>query len=124
MFFYERLGNDSFLSIFRTWVEKLIKKKEKEQRKCQMLFISDRDLRVNKYSLAELTANVSHLNKKLLLLTQILDEKFCAEYIFDGRMNSGDEDAYLFCEDYIMFRQPHLNEKLLLELCHPKYESP
>ena len=84
--------------------------------------LSDRDLMKSKYSIAELTASVSNLNKSFILNTQILDEQFCAEYILDVRIYSGDEDSYKFCESYILTRQPHLDRKLFLELCRKKYE--
>ena len=69
------------------------------------MLIRDSDLlkieNKNKYSIRDLRANVDHLNKKFLLHTQRLDEEFCIEYILDIRMDSGDEDSYLFCENYI-----------------------
>ena len=67
--------------------------------------------------------NLDHLNVKILLYTQILTEDFCVEYILDMRMNSGDEDSYLLCEDYILGWQPHLNEKLFFELRDIKYKD-
>ena len=64
------------------------------------MLIRDSDLlkieNKNKYSISDLRANVDHLNKKFLLHTQRLDEEFCIEYILDIRMDSGDEDSYLF----------------------------
>ena len=89
--------------------------------------ITDRDLRLpenkNKYSMDEIMENLDHLNVKILLYTQILTEDFCVEYILDMRMNSGDEDSYLLCEDYILGWQPHLNEKLFFELRDIKYKD-
>ena len=85
--------------------------------------LTDKDLTQNKYSIAELTASVSNLSKTYLLRTQILDEQFCAEYILDVRIDSGDEDSYKFCESHILTRQPHLNRKLFLELCWKQYEA-
>ena len=85
--------------------------------------ITNRDLLANKnkYSVAELTASVAELDTLLLVTTQILDEWFCAEYILDVRIDSGDEDSYKFTEAYILSRQPHLDEKLFLEFCKEKY---
>jgi hypothetical protein len=89
--------------------------------------ITDRDLlqkeNKNKYSMAEIMENINHLNVKFLLHTQILTEEFCVEYILDMRMNSGDEDSYLLCEDYILGHQPHLDEKLFLLLRDIKYKD-
>ena len=89
--------------------------------------ITDRDLlnpaNKNKYTMEEILENVDHLNVKFLLHTQKLDEDFCVEYILDMRMNSGDEDSYLLCEDYILSRQPHLDEKLFLQLRDIKYKD-
>jgi len=85
--------------------------------------LSDKDLTQNKYSIAELTASVSNLNKSVILNTQILDEHFCAEYILDVRIYSGDEDSYKFCEGHILARQPHLDRKLFLGLCEKKYDD-
>jgi hypothetical protein len=89
--------------------------------------ITDRDLRLpenkNKYSMDEIMENLDHLNVKILLYTQILTEDFCVEYILDMRMNSGDEDSYLLCEDYILGWQPHLNETLFFELRDIKYKD-
>lgn len=81
------------------------------------------DLIKNKYSLEELTKNIHNLNKKILLNTQHLSEEFCIEYILDMRINSGDEDNYLLCEDYILECQPHLDEKRLLELRNLKFKQ-
>ena len=89
--------------------------------------ITDRDLldknNKNKYSMEEIMENLDHLNVKFLLHTQILTEEFCVEYILDMRMNSGDEDSYLLCEGYILEHQPHLDEKLFLELRNIKYKD-
>ena len=89
--------------------------------------ITDRDLlnpnNKNKYTIEEILDNVDHLNVKFLLYTQILDEDFCVEYILDMRMNSGDEDSYLLCEDYILECQPHLDEALFLQLRDIKYKD-
>ena len=89
--------------------------------------ITDRDLRLpenkNKYSMDEIMENLDHLNVKILLYTQILTEDFCVEYILDMRMNSGDEDSYVLCEDYILGWQPHLNETLFFELRDIKYKD-
>jgi hypothetical protein len=87
--------------------------------------LTDRDLlqNKNKYSIDELKANVKHLNKKFLLHTQKLTEDFCVEYILDVRMDSGDEDSYLLCENYILEMQPHLDEKLFYELRNIKYPN-
>ena len=89
--------------------------------------ITDRDLldpaNKNKYTMEEIRDNVDHLNVKFLLYTQILDEDFCVEYILDMRMNSGDEDSYLLCEDYILAKQPHLDEALFFKLRDIKYKD-
>jgi hypothetical protein len=87
--------------------------------------LSDKDLmeNKNKYSIAELTASVANLDTLLLVTTQILDEHFCAEYILDVRIDSGDEDSYKFTEAYILNRQPHLDRKLFLELCKIQYAN-
>ena len=89
--------------------------------------ITDRDLlnpaNKNKYTMEEILENVDHLNVKFLLYTQILTEDFCVEYILDMRMNSGDEDSYLLCEDYILERQPHLDEALFFKLRDIKYKD-
>jgi hypothetical protein len=76
-----------------------------------------------KYSLEELTKNIHNLNKKILLNTQYLSEEFCIEYILDMRINSGDEDNYLLCEDYILECQIHLDEKRFLELRNLKLKQ-
>ena len=87
--------------------------------------ITNRDLLTNrnKYSVSELTENVQHLNKKFLIHTQKLDETFCVKYILDIRMDSGDEDSYLFCENYILECQPHLNEDLFFEIRNKIYPN-
>jgi len=87
--------------------------------------LSNKDLmeNKNKYSIAELTASLTNLNKSIILSTQILDEYFCAEYILDVRIDSGDEDSYKFTEAYILRRQPHLDRKLFFELCKFQYEN-
>jgi len=87
--------------------------------------LSNKDLmdNKNKYSLAELTESLSNLNKSVILSTQILDEHFCAEYILDVRIDSGDEDSYKFTEAYILRRQPHLDKKLFFELCKIQYAN-
>jgi hypothetical protein len=87
--------------------------------------LSDKDLMANKnkYSIAELTESFQNLNKTIILSTQILDEQFCAEYILDVRIDSGDEDSYKFTEAYILNRQPHLDRKLFFELCKIQYEE-
>ena len=87
--------------------------------------LSDEDLlkNKNKYSIAELTESLWNLNKTLILSTQTLDEYFCAEYILDVRIDSGDEDSYKFTEAYILRRQPHLDRKLFFELCKIQYEN-
>lgn len=87
--------------------------------------LTDRDLlqNKNKYSIDELKASVTHLNKKFLLHTQKLTEEFCVEYILDVRMDSGDEDSYLLCENYILEWQPHLDETLFLKLRNIKYPN-
>ena len=91
------------------------------------MLITDGDLLLkenkNKYTMEEILENVEHLNVKFLLHTQILTEDFCVEYILDMRMNSGDEDSYLLCESYILECQPHLDEKLFLELRDIKYKD-
>ena len=76
---------------------------------------------LRKYSIDELKENVNHLNKKFLLYTQKLTEEFCVEYILDVRMDSGDEDSYLLCENYILEWQPHLDENLFLKLSNFHY---
>jgi len=89
--------------------------------------ITDQDLRLpenkNKYSMDEIMENLDHLDVKLLLYTQILTEDFCVEYILDMRMNSGDEDSYLLCENYILRRQPHLDTSLFFKLRDIKYKD-
>ena len=70
----------------------------------------------NKYSIDELRENAHNLNKNFLLHTQKLDEQFCVEFILDIRIDTGDEDAYNFCESSILEWQPHLDEKLFMEL--------
>ena len=89
------------------------------------MHITDQDLlqNKNKYSVEELTENIDHLDVKFVLNTQILDENFCVEYILDMRMNSGDEDSYLLCENYILEWQPHLDETLFLRLRDIKYKD-
>lgn len=77
----------------------------------------------NKYSISDLRANVDHLNRKFLLHTQRLDEEFCIEYILDIRMDSGDEDSYLFCENYILECQIHLDETLFFKFRDIKYPN-
>jgi hypothetical protein len=85
--------------------------------------LTDRDLLKNKnqYSIDELRENVHHLNKNFLLHTQKLDEKFCVEFILDIRIDTGDEDAYNFSESEILEWQPHLDEKLFMELRDEMY---
>lgn len=39
------------------------------------------------------------------------------------RINSGDEDNYLLCEDYILECQIHLDEKRFLELRNLKLKQ-
>jgi len=85
--------------------------------------LTNNDLLHKKYSIKELEENVDYLSKKYLLYTQHLTEEFCADYILDTRMNSGDEDSYLFCENYILRHQPHLDEKKFLKLCREKYKE-
>uniref|UniRef100_A0A6C0HP38 Uncharacterized protein n=1 Tax=viral metagenome TaxID=1070528 RepID=A0A6C0HP38_9ZZZZ len=91
------------------------------------MLIRDSDLlkieNKNKYSIRDLRANVDHLNKKFLLHTQRLDEEFCIEYILDIRMDSGDEDSYLFCENYILECQSHLDETLFFKFRDIKYPN-
>ena len=77
----------------------------------------------NKYTLSELISNIDKLDKKIVLNTQTLTEEFCVEYILDIRIDSGDEDSYLFCEDYILTWQPHIDEKKLIELRNIKYKD-
>ena len=38
-------------------------------------------------------------------------------------MDSGDEDSYLFCENYILECQPHLNEDLFFEIRNEVYPN-
>lgn len=77
----------------------------------------------NKYTLAELKNSIHRLSKKILLNTQHLSEDFCVEYILYINDNTGNEDDYLFCEDYILECQSHLDEKLLLDLRNKKYKK-
>ena len=64
-----------------------------------------------KYNIDVLEQNVSHLNKKYLICTQILNAEFCVKYILDLDIDSGSEDSYLFDKIYILEHQPHITEK-------------
>jgi len=77
----------------------------------------------NKYSISDINANADHLNPKFLLHTQRLDEEFCVEHILDIRMDSGDEDSYLLCEEYIFECQPHLDQSLFFKFRDIKYPN-
>ena len=77
----------------------------------------------NKYSISDIRSNVEHLNTKFLLHTQRLDEEFCVEHILDIRIDSGDEDSYLLCENYILECQPHLDETLFFKIRDIKYPN-
>ena len=77
----------------------------------------------NTYTMEEILENVDHLNVKFLLHMPKLDGDFCVEYILDMQMNSGDEDSYLLCKNYILECQPHLDEKLFLQLRDIKYKD-
>jgi hypothetical protein len=59
----------------------------------------------------ELEKNVFHLNKKVLVCTQILTAEFCVKHIFEIDIDSGSEDSYLFDKNYILERQPHITDE-------------
>ena len=73
--------------------------------------ITNNDLYNKKYSIDELETNVFHLNRKILLLTQILTAEFCVKHIFEIDIESGSEDSYLFDKNYILESQPHITDE-------------
>jgi hypothetical protein len=78
-----------------------------------MTRITNMDLLNNKfkYDINILEKNVKHLNKKILISTQNLDAKFCIKYLLNLDIESGNEDSYLFDINYILDKQPHINEQ-------------
>ena len=74
--------------------------------------IYDCDLLNGKYDEDTIIQNMNHLNKKIIIHTQTLSEEFCAKYMFCiDDIDDGDEDSYLFDYNYIMRKQPHLDEE-------------
>lgn len=66
------------------------------------------DLIKNKYSIAELEANLHHLEIKHILQHQILTSDFCAKYVLNEDYASCQEDLYLIDIGYVLYHQKHL----------------
>lgn len=76
--------------------------------------IRNYDLLKHKYDESVLMSNIEHLNKNMILNTQVLSEEFCAKYIFCiDDIDDGDEDSYLFDLAHILNTQPHLDKQKL-----------
>jgi hypothetical protein len=73
--------------------------------------ITNMDLIKNMYDINILQKNIEHLNKKIVLSTQKLDADFCVKYIYDGDIDSGSEDSYIFDKFYILERQNHITDE-------------
>ncbi len=89
----------------------------------KMTIIKNHDLIKQKYNIDVLEQNVSHLNKKYLICTQILNAEFCIKYILDLDIDSGSEDSYLFDKIHILERQPHITEEEFDEAFRLYYEK-
>ena len=70
----------------------------------------------NKYSIDILEKNIEHLDKKILLATQILTPEFCVKYILDLDIDNGGEESYIFDICYIVGFQKHITEDELAKL--------
>ena len=76
--------------------------------------IYNSDLLKYKYDIETIIQNIEHLDKKIILNTQILTPEFCIQYIFENDIDKGDEDSYLFDIDYILLCQKHLTKIQLI----------
>lgn len=78
--------------------------------------IFNRDLIKNpkSYTMDILEKYRFNLSRTTMLYTQILDAEFCAKYILDVDIDSGDEDSYIFEQD-VLEAQPHINEDELYD---------
>jgi hypothetical protein len=79
------------------------------------MFISNEDLRKQKYSIDELEKNISNFRLKTLLLTQTLTAPFCVKYILSEEYASCNEDTYIDSEDILCY-QPHIASAELQKL--------
>lgn len=70
-------------------------------------YLTDKDLRKNKYSLDVLSKNIHNLSLKTLLKWQTLDAEFCKKYILNEKFQTV-EDYYLINVEYVLKCQPHL----------------
>jgi hypothetical protein len=73
--------------------------------------ITDCDLCNEKYSITILEKNISNLNLKVVLSTQILTPQFCIKYILDTSIESGSENSYIYDKKYILRRQKHITSE-------------
>ena len=84
--------------------------------------ITNKNLLENKYALDILERNISHLNKKYLVCTQILTAEFCIKYILNLDIDSGSEDSYIFDKNYILEKQEHITEEAFDEAFNQYYK--
>lgn len=68
-------------------------------------------LRLEKYDITTLEANVHHINMKTCVNTQVLTAEFCVKYVLNEDYMSCIEDTYCICLDYVLQRQPHLTRE-------------
>ena len=80
-----------------------------------MNIINNYDLRVNKnkYTIAELEANINNLSMTILVNTQILTPAFCVKYILNEKYMDCGEEEYRLTFWYVLSKQPHITEKEL-----------
>ena len=66
------------------------------------------DIIKNKYTIAELEANIKNLEIKHILHYQTLTADFCAKYILNEDYATCEEDLYLIDIGYVLYHQKHL----------------
>ena len=69
----------------------------------------------NKYSIAELEANLKHLEVKHILQTQTLTAEFCVKYVLNEDYATCQEDLYLLDIGYVLRHQKHLTREMIEE---------
>jgi len=89
----------------------------------KVITIYDNDLNENKYDEKVLIQNIRHLNKKLLLLTQILTAEFCVKYIAVYDTDGGSEDSYTFDTPTILEAQPHITKEEYVSAYYKIYRN-
>ena len=88
-----------------------------------MNIINNLDLRINKYTIAELEANINNLSMTTLVNTQKLTAEFCVKYILNEKYMDCGEEEYRLTFLYALKKQTHLTEDELSAECLKQWNN-